>query len=437
MYRICDVIRGAHSLVIAVGRPPNDMHASVTTTDLMLQQWGRRIWTFPEVLLSHSGKDIRVYTRGMNLMSPEIVAKNQFAARVWRHDAHVARQLIDHYEGNLILNQLELVTLALECLHKRDTTQYLPGDHAYALMGLLRIRPKIDPTDSAFQAFARYAYPISFIPQSICTLANNIHSLSLANDSDQLLERLICIQPSHPSQPWHSMDDAYGCKLWDILPQETHIAGVGQDDTIILDGCRAANVRWKSFEVVAYRQIESFKRWLAKKMLRTSGLVFWIAVILCLFPYMAVVGVPLLIYSLILIFLSPWLLRLLYLGKFWGTQPWFFGFEGYMDIDAIERQIFGGRLGRMTWSVNGSPLSRHYKDGNGECIGLDPTSDPAIATMVADAKRALPGDQRVSHTLFHFYFTFLPDMLYTSALSPKRHQLTIITRSSPSSILAT
>lgn len=64
-------------------------------------------------------------------------------------------QLIDHYEGNLILNQLELVTLALECLHKRDTHQYLRGDHSYALMGLLRIRPKIDPTDTAFQAFAR------------------------------------------------------------------------------------------------------------------------------------------------------------------------------------------------------------------------------------------------------------------------------------------
>jgi hypothetical protein len=374
VYRICDVIRGAHSLTIAVGRPPNDMHGSVTTTDLMLQQWGRRIWTFPEVLLSPSGKDIRVYTRGMDLMSPEIVAKNQFAARVWRHDAHVARQLIDHYEGNLILNQLELVTLALECLHKRDTTQYLPGDHSYALMGLLRIRPKIDPTDSAFQAFAR---------------------LSLANDSDQLLERLICILPKDPTQPWHSMDDAYGCKLWDVLPQETHIAGVGQDDTIILDGCRAANVRWKAFAPVAYKRINSWKRWLAQRLLHSSGLVFLIAIILCSFPYLAIVGIPLLMYALALLFLSPWLLRLLYLGKFWGTQSWFFGFEGYMDIDAIERQIFGGRLGRMTWSVNGSPLSRHFKDVNGECLGMDPTSDPAIAAMVENAKRALPGDQRI------------------------------------------
>lgn len=64
-------------------------------------------------------------------------------------------KLVDHYEGNLILNQLELVTLALECLHNRKTSLKFQGDVSYALMGLLRIRPKIDPSDSAFQAFAR------------------------------------------------------------------------------------------------------------------------------------------------------------------------------------------------------------------------------------------------------------------------------------------
>lgn len=139
VYRICDVIRGAQSLVIAVGRPPNDAR-NISTTDLMLQQWGERIWTFPEVLLAPSGKDIKVYTRGSDLKQPLLVAKNQFAAKVWRSDGHTSRQLIDHYEGNLILNQLELVTLALECLHKRQTAQqFLPGDHSYALMGLLRV----------------------------------------------------------------------------------------------------------------------------------------------------------------------------------------------------------------------------------------------------------------------------------------------------------
>ncbi|KAJ4369722.1 hypothetical protein N0V83_005485 [Neocucurbitaria cava] len=373
VYRICDVIRGAQSLAIAVGRPPNDVRG-ISTADLMLQQWGRRIWTFPEVLLAPAGKEIKVYMRGSDLLNPILVAKNQFAAKVWKDDAHVARQLIDHYEGNLILSQLELVTLALECLHKRDTTQYLRGDHSYALMGLVRIRPKIDPTDTAFQAFAR---------------------LSLANGSDQLLERLICVLPKDPHQPWHSMNDAYEAKLWDILPQDVGIAGVGEDDSIILDGCRAANVRWKSFTPVAYTRRASWKRIIAQYMLRMGGVVFLLAIILLLFPFTLVIGVILLIYSLILMGLSPWLLRMLYLGKFWEQQCWFFGFEGYMDVDTIERQIFGGRLGRMKWTTNASPLSRHHRNEHGECLGDDPTSDPAVAALVEKAKTAGPGEQRI------------------------------------------
>lgn len=70
-------------------------------------------------------------------------------------------------------------------------------------MGLLRVRPQVDPTDSAFQAFAR---------------------LSLANDSDMLLERLICTLPKTQDQPWWSMDDAWNSSLWDIYPQ-CQIAG--------------------------------------------------------------------------------------------------------------------------------------------------------------------------------------------------------------------
>jgi hypothetical protein len=63
--------------------------------------------------------------------------------------------LIDHYENTLQLNHLELASIALECIYQRDFERYLEGDHSYVLMGLLRIRPEIDRTDSAFQAFAR------------------------------------------------------------------------------------------------------------------------------------------------------------------------------------------------------------------------------------------------------------------------------------------
>lgn len=159
--------------------------------------------------------------------------------------------------------------------------------------------------------------------------------------------------PKTPNQPWHSMDDAYNAKLWDILPQDVGIAGVGEDDSIILDGCRAANIRWKSFTPVAYARREAWKRWLAKKALRVGGLVLIIAIVLLAFEGpIRTAGVIVLIYSLVLMALSPWLLRLLYLGKFYEQQCWFFGFEGYMDLETIERQIFGGRLGRMKWTVS-------------------------------------------------------------------------------------
>jgi len=138
------------------------------------------------------------------------------------------------------------------------------------------------------------------------------------------------------------MDDAYNAKLWDILPQDVGIAGVGEDDSIILDGCRAANVRWKSFTPVAYVRREAWKRWLAKKALRLSGIVFIVAIAFTAVPSLRLAGIALIIYSLVLMALSPWLLRLLYLGKFWDQQCWFFGFEGYMDLETIERQIFGG-----------------------------------------------------------------------------------------------
>jgi hypothetical protein len=160
------------------------------------------------------------------------------------------------------------------------------------------------------------------------------------------------------------MDDAYDAKLWDILPQDVGIAGIGEDDSIILDGCRAANVRWKSFTPVAHTRRESWKRTFAKFMLRISGAVFITAIALIAIPInndAKNVGIVFLIYSLVMMGLSPWLLRMLFLGKFWEQQCWFFGFEGYMDLDTIETQIFGGRLGRMKWTVcMFSSNFRHY-----------------------------------------------------------------------------
>jgi hypothetical protein len=151
----------------------------------------------------------------------------------------------------------------------------------------------------------------------------------------------------------------------------------------------------KSFSPVAYTRRQSWRRLLAQMMLRLGGVVILFAFALLAIPGARTVGILLLVYSMILMALSPWLLRMLYLGKFWEQQCWLFGFEGYMDVDTIERQIFGGRLGRMKWTAAASPLSRHHRNEHNECTPDDPTSDPMVAALVQKAKTAGPGEQRI------------------------------------------
>jgi hypothetical protein len=109
---------------------------------------------------------------------------------------------MDHFQGTLTLSRLEIVKLAMKCLYARKTDAYLKGDVAYALMGLLRRRPMVDRTDSEFQALAR---------------------LSLANDSDCLLERLICVLPKEYGQGWLRSDDAWDINLWDSMYSLSHV----------------------------------------------------------------------------------------------------------------------------------------------------------------------------------------------------------------------
>jgi hypothetical protein len=107
------------------------------------------------------------------------------------------------------------------------------------------------------------------------------------------------------------------------------------------------------------------------------------------------VGFLFLIFGIAGWLMAPRLLHLILGGKFWNTQAAMFGFEGYINLATIERSIFGGNFGRLSWAPNGSPLSRHHKNSFGECIGDDPTDDIEIRNLVEKAKSAGPGDQRV------------------------------------------
>jgi hypothetical protein len=367
--RICDVVRGAHSLVVALCPPPAGKKAKLST-GVLLRQWGSQLWTLPEVLLSSSEHKIAIYIQGK--VEPEKLAKRNFALRAWK-DAKAVRQLIDHYESSLILTPLELVTIALQCLQSRLTEmlrtgyrQYSPGDMSYALMGLLRRRPKVNRTDTDFEAFAR---------------------LSLANDSNMLLERLICMLPLKRGLPWHEMTDAWGVRLWDIYPT-CQIAGIAEYQTVILDGAFGATIRWKSLAPVACIKRNTVARTILKFCVRLAPLYFVIGVAALASGASqhipggqvnptTVIGIIFFIFAMIIILASPYLLLITYRGKFWGTQAWFFGIEGQLPIGTIEEYLFGINLGRLRWSSNGSILSRHHistkQDAlEGECEALAP-----------------------------------------------------------------
>ncbi|KAK7921674.1 hypothetical protein PG985_009696 [Apiospora marii] len=371
VYRICDIVRAAHSLAILVG-PPLQSRYSPATEQLYspealaqwLSEWGTRLWTLPEILLISSEKRVKIFVVD-GPSTPLEWAKRHFASRsIWR-DAKLVRQLIDHYESSIHLKPLELISIALDCFTRRSTEQFNQADIVYALMGLLRRRPAVNKSDTSFIAFAR---------------------LSLVNDTESLLERLICLQPTHPGLPWYDQGDFWSSKLWDVEPT-CQVAGIVDDGTVTLDSAYGATIQWDSMEQVHFIKRSTFMRALAKVVLRgvpvylVFGLVMTITgaaikqngspTLPLLIP-----GIIILIPSVIILIFAPAMLLNIYDGKFWSTQALFIGMEGVpSELGYVEKRLFGSARGRLKWSVAGSQLSRHELSPKGECVGLPPLLD--------------------------------------------------------------
>ncbi|KAL8710890.1 MAG: hypothetical protein Q9225_007220 [Loekoesia sp. 1 TL-2023] len=441
-WRISDVVRGAFRLVIAVAGPAGPMNDDALPYDL-LRDWGNRVWTLPELLLTPGDKDLWIFTVNRSLAPdtqldqclknpPQKRSLRNFS-RYWE-DHELMGQLIDHYENSVILSPLELITTALKCLEVRHITQHLAGDLSYSLMGLLRRRPNAQKTDSGFQAFAR---------------------LSLANDSNMLLERLICLLPKSPYEPWYSFHDHWDASLWDIYPR-TQVCGIGHNDTVILDGARAATIRWKSFEKVLIRGNDTLKRKSARLALSICGFLFIFAVIMLAvggsigggeqqgsseqgYPpdpslpsvpnskdpagkditgSLTAVGAIFMALSLSIGLASPLLIKWLYLGKVWSAQPWFFGIEGYMSLPDIEKHLFGADLGRLAWSTTSSSLSKHdfLSEKNYEefCEGKDPSAYEDVKTQIQKAKGGTPRQEKI----FTLVDTFTMTVTLFAAVKP-------------------
>jgi hypothetical protein len=341
IHTICDVVRGARQVMVVV----KDMSAA------SLSEWGRRMWTLAEVLLSSNEliKFCPVYG------PTEERSRSSLATEVWGNDEN-ARLLVEHFSGKLSLSRLELISIALKALAVRDTTIHFRGDLAYALMGLLGHRPAANPDDNLFQALAR---------------------LSLANDSDRIVERMTCMLPNGPSEGSAShnrefiLEDKFGANLWDIEPL-CQVAGVCKGRAVILDGCRGAMIHWDKIPRIAYARRKTRGRQVTEVVLRAGPIPLLAGIILAGVGTGGIkaLGVIILLVGLVLTLGSPWTIMKFYGGKVWGAVPWLIGIEGVLPIREVERMTFGNSIGRLKYAPSSSLLACKAE---GERIGKEPS----------------------------------------------------------------
>ncbi|KAF4898797.1 hypothetical protein CGCFRS4_v004294 [Colletotrichum fructicola] len=329
VYRICDIVRAAHSMIIAIGPTASDMVAAALegrspppySHDRItpwLRQWGSRLWTLPELLLCPSEYRIQLYVLGDDSGPRLMMAKRNFAERAW-DDAAEVNELVSHFEGTATLTPVNLIQVALECFSRRHTDQFSPGDIAYATMGLFPIcqRPQIDRHDTGFQAFAK---------------------LCLSNDGGGFLGRLICLAPQ-PGAQWFGTGDRWGTKLCDISPLSI-VREVAPGDTIILDKAHGLPIHWDSLDPEPYFEANDkggyshfFDVALMWCVSAPIGAVFSTSVLSNLATFLPITA----IFALI----APIMLLRTRTRTRHPVKPRLVGIEGFVDVSTLEKHLWG------------------------------------------------------------------------------------------------
>ena len=366
--RMCDVIRGANRVVVMLPDPQDSSQPK--SLDLLMEEWGKRMWTLPEGLLAPGNVHFCYPVQG-DTFKVISLHKVEMTERVWKDlpmddDNPPTRILAEHYSGHLNLSRLDLFATALAALgrDREPENLFTDADVAYALMGLLHYRIEPDETDSLFQALAR---------------------LSLANDNDRLIERMVCMYPNanHTFRDLFktlSQKDQYETHLWDISPL-CQVVGVGDEpNTVLLNNCRAISIRWKKFPQMQYRRHAGFKKFLAELFVRSGA--WWIVggaslawtyapfllansnnssgdsnqVSGTLVTYLEVLVGIFLAVGFLLSFFGPHSVRRLFGGAVLQTTPHLIGFEGVLPIRELETLMFGNYSHRLSYEPSSTPF---------------------------------------------------------------------------------
>lgn len=402
---ICDAVRGADRVYIVLANDTVDGK----------RVWGSRLWTLPEALLAANKMRYCVPTEtGFACPNPNL-SLTEMHQSFWdgQQSNREISLLVEHFTGTLTLSNLQLFACAVQALSRREVSLrngqriqvlgYSQTDVTYAAMGLLAYRIAPDPSDNNFQAIAR---------------------LSLANDSDRLLERMVCLLPIPPSHPTTqttptttasseallqnmTAEDQFGSRLWDITPL-SQMVGVGGDSlvpTVILDQCHATPIRWKSFPAVKYSGAHGglpvlLVRW-ASYWWNIGLLSLWTAIPLAVAIYGNTNPSPsstsqqalrYFCYAVAAFFAIGYLLSLPapiaidLISRSPDGVGQLVGFEGTMDLRLLERIIFGNVHDRLVYTPSCTPLTRFFRHN---------TYRQATALDIDSIEHSLLPDQRL------------------------------------------
>lgn len=405
VYRMCDVIKGATRVVVML----KSDHLKLK------QEWGARMWTLPEALLCQGEHIYFCYPDDEESFKIISMNKVEMTGSVWSDsdtsegEGGSTRLLAEHFTGVISLSRLEILSTAIDALSQRGHVNYkffAKADIAYALMGLLHYRIEKADEDTLFQAIAR---------------------LSLANDSDRLIERMVCLYPD----PHEISDrtlfeklakvDEFSTHLWDIEPLCQMVGVADEDNTVILDNCRAMHIRWKNFPQMVVKRHVGFKKLMAELFVRSGAWWFMMGINLlityspfliytpdnsstnstgdttddALFTALAALLGGFFAVGMILSFAGPFSVRRLYGGQVLQSTANLIAFEGVLPRSQLEALVFGNDRERLSYEPSSTPFCRSFRDPK-ERIGLEPdwiaSGNPSD---IADVEKQLPPGQRL------------------------------------------
>ncbi|KAG1852156.1 hypothetical protein DFJ58DRAFT_417384 [Suillus subalutaceus] len=339
LYRMSDVYRLASFTLI------------ILSDESAWPAWGARVWTLPEALLS---RELR-YLAGNNAVTP--ISLIQIASLAYSHHDEESHIINSYALGKDPLERLERNLQLKEAIWRRQSSSSqltseegssqgrYRAEKVYALMGFFehRILPNAEETE--LQALAR---------------------LFMANDNDRITDRMISMFPRDRRgiDQWYTKEDEYGAKLWDIEPA-VQVIGITTNGSLVLDGCRAAAIRWKNFPSVAYATRRTIRRILAHALPYVALFLLIIGCYMILIGMKTasakVPGIVVLAFSLILLISAPVFTTYAHSGRVVLAQPWLIGVKGVISAQEASDRLYGYQIGdsrRTLYTPSGSPLAR-------------------------------------------------------------------------------